>query len=461
METISSVAEMRRFLRENQRPIYYFGNVAHHLLGLDGWVGNFEFVCRVDSFDGRHPHLFVPRDVGHDDVPEEEVVVGLLQNREVIDHIAARGGDPVALFLMFDERIEALCAELGMEIWFPAARARVTYGDKVKTVRLGNLAGAPSVPNVLAKVERYEQLLGVARQSGLGSDLVVQTPFGESGSTTFFIASADDWRRHAAEIATQAEVKIMKCVNCRTATLEACVTRCGTVVGPLLGEITGLAASPHWAGNEASAEAFPEKVRTTARDEAVRLGDALSTHGYRGYFDLDFLINEDGEVYLGELNPRLTAATPITSRALRHGVPLFLFHLLEYCGADFDLDVPSLNARSADPSAIESWSEIVVACTTDAPGTVSEAPPSGIWRLGEEGDVAYQRFDCLGDSLNPESEAFFLRVVGPGDRYYQGAGLGIVLTRDRVATGGSEFNDLARAWISGLEMHYRTRPEAT
>jgi hypothetical protein len=462
MAKITSVEQMRHFFRENRRPIYYFGNATHHLLGMDEWVRDFTFVCRVDCFDGHHPNLFVPREMGHDDVPEEDVVERLLRNREVTDFIAARGSRPAALFLMFDERAEALCTALGMEIWFPGAGARATYGDKVETVRIGNAAGAPSVPNVLGKVERYDQLLDLARQARLGSDLVVQTPFGVSGQTTFFIATVDDWRRHEAEIVAQHEVKIMKRLECRSTTLEACVTRCGTVVGPLLGEITGLELTPHeggWGGVELFPDAFPERLRAKASDYAARFGNELLSHGYRGYFDLDFLIDQDGEVYLGELNPRLTAVSPITSRAIRDGVPLFLFHLLEYSGADFDLDVAALNARWADPGSIESWSEIVVACTSGQAGVVAEAPPSGIWRLSDEGDVSYRRFDHLGTTLESEREAFFLRVIGPGDLCYQGVGLGILMTRGRVTTDGSELNDTARAWIRGLNGHYRTRPE--
>ena len=38
--------------------------------------------------------------------------------------------------------------------------------------------------------------------------------------------------------------------------------------------------------------------------------------GYRGYFDLDFLIDQDsGDVYLGELNPRVCGASPMTNHA--------------------------------------------------------------------------------------------------------------------------------------------------
>lgn len=462
MGAITSVADVRRFFREYRRPIYYVGHATHHLVGMDGWVDSLKYICRVDCFDGRHPNLYVPREITRDDMPEEDVVNRLLRCGDVVDYINGRGGDPAAIFLMFDEATEALCAKLGMEIWFPPADARSRFGNKVDTVRLGDAAGVPSVPNVLAKVEHYDELMRLADRAGLGRRLVVQTPYGVCGQTTFFISSEDDWRRDAAEIAAQPEVKVMRRIDCRGSTLEACVTRCGTVVGPLLSEIIGRKElTPDeggWCGNEVSPEAFTEEVRVQASDYAAKIGDQLLTSGYRGYFDVDFLIDQDsGEVYLGEINPRITGASPITNRSGGAGLPLFLFHLLEFSGTDFKIDVKDLNARWADPRSIDSWSEVVVASTSDESGIVAQAPPSGIWRLDEHGDVTYERFDYLGIDVAAEREAFYLRVTGPGDHYHRGVGLGILLTHGRLTSDDLELNETARAWIRGLTAHYRLR----
>ena len=50
---------------------------------------------------------------------------------------------------------------------------------------------------------------------------------------------------------------------------------------------------------------------------------------------------EDNECYLGELNPRISGASSITNVTAGSyaDVPLFCFHLLEYSGVDFDLDM--------------------------------------------------------------------------------------------------------------------------
>ncbi len=142
------------------------------------------------------------------------------------------------MFLMFDEKTEELADELGLEVCFPPARLRQHLDNKVVTTRIADEAGVECVPNVLAKVDSYETLRRISRD--LGPDLVIQTPFGDSGHTTFFISDEDDWRRHAEEIVAEPEVKVMKRIRPRGTAVEACVTRHGTIVAPLMTELVGL-----------------------------------------------------------------------------------------------------------------------------------------------------------------------------------------------------------------------------
>ena len=119
---------------------------------------------------------------------------------------------------------------------------------------ISNRAGVASVPNVLGKVDGYATLRKLA--APLGEQLVVQTAFGDSGHTTFFITSEDDYRKHAAEIEREPEVKIMKRIRCRGYAMEACVTRHGTLVGPLMTELVGFKElTPYrggWSGNHSA-----------------------------------------------------------------------------------------------------------------------------------------------------------------------------------------------------------------
>jgi len=466
VKNLTTISDVRLFFHRNERPIYFISATNFNLAGVDERVQHFKYINYIDCFDGRHPNVVVPKEAPHAEFESiEDITNYLLEHKEVVDYIKGRGGKPVATFLMFDEETEALCKELGIAVWFPRAKLRNRCDNKMETVRIGNKAGVPSVPNALARVAGYPQLMKIAEEHKLGHDLVIQTAFGDSGHTTFFIADEDDFAKHADEIVGEREVKIMKRINCRGATMEACATKSGTLVGSLLTEVIGRKElTPYkggWCGNEVFPGSFPEKVRTKAREMAFAFGNQLVAEGYRGYFDLDFLIDQnDGSVYLGELNPRICGASSLTNLAAfaYADAPLFLFHLLDFCGTKYDLDVAALNKRWADKNFIDSWGQLVIKSTSAAVDVVTHAPPTGIYRMGADGSVSYHRFDYHKQAIESEQEAFFLRITGPGDYRYEGADLGILITRGRVMTPKFELNDRAHAWIRGIKQYYAAKP---
>ncbi|HSM42594.1 MAG TPA: biotin carboxylase, partial [Afifellaceae bacterium] len=349
--------------------------------------------------------------------------------------------------------------------WFPKAKLRTNMDNKIETVRIGNKAGVPSVPNTLSEVKDYKHLQELCKKAGLGNDLVLQSAFGDSGHTTFFIKSEADFRKHEHEIVGEGEIKIMKRIDCRGSAIEACATKRGTIVGPLMTELVGFKElTPYrggWCGNEIFATAFPPKTRQKARELTFKFGEQLRKEGYRGYFELDFLIDKkNGDIWLGELNPRITGASSMTNHAaFAHAdAPLFLFHLLEFSGKPFDLDVEELNARWADPDMIDSWSQMVIKHTDDSVDIITEAPQSGIYRMLPDGRVVFDRFDYHRRAVESEDEAFFLRILRPGDYRYEGADLGILVTRGRSMTGNFQLTAKSKKWIEGIKSAFSARP---
>ena len=163
-----------------------------------------------------------------------------------------------------------------------AASLREHLDSKIVTTQLGNEAGAPSVPNVLTKVKDWAGLCAAAEKAGLGDELVVQTPYGDSGKTTFFISSEADWEKHSEDIIGQ-EIKVMRRINNRPVAVEAVLTRCGTIVGPFMTELIGYQnLTPDqggWCGNEMYPEVLNGENRRTATQLVRRLGDRLGPGG--------------------------------------------------------------------------------------------------------------------------------------------------------------------------------------
>jgi biotin carboxylase len=459
---LRGISEIRAFFRTNQTPIYFVSPTAFNLLGIDRWVRNLFYVNYFDSFEGTHPRVFVPQERPYREFESmEDICNELLANCEVNDEIARRGPGGKAVFVMFDEETEALAAKAGLEVALPSAELRHRLDSKIVTTQLANDAGVPSAPNTLGHARSYDELLALADEAGLGGDLVVQTPYGDSGKTTFFVKTRADWDENAEALVAE-ELKVMKRINCAASAVEAVLTRHGTVVGPVMRDLTGHPElTPHkggWCGNDIFPEALSPEHRERARVLTQRLGERLAKEGYRGFFEVDYLADLDtGELYLGELNPRISGVTSMTNvtAGAYADMPLFMFHLLEYLDVDYEVDVEEINERWAQASSVDVWSQLIVKQTYDSVELINDAPRTGIWKLDDEtGAVSFRRWANDWHSLQDESEAFYLRVLGPGDYRYKGADLGVIVTRSRLQDENDQLTERARTWIGGINAQF-------
>ena len=110
-------------------------------------------------------------------------------------------------------------------------------------------------------------------------------------------------------------------------------------------------------------EALTAKQRATAIDHVRRLGDRLAKEGYKGFLEIDVLVDlADDSVYLGELNPRISGASSMTNvtAGAYADVPLFLFHLLEFMDVDYSIDVEEINERWRELAAVDVWAQLIM-----------------------------------------------------------------------------------------------------
>jgi len=459
---LDGISEIRGFFRTNTAPVYFFGPTAFNLLGIDRWVRNFRYVAYLDSWDGGHPRVFSPKRKPYMKFESsEEINNYLLRDPEVQAFIASRGGRPKVAMLFFDEETERICAELGYEIILPSDALRRRLDSKIVTTVLGNEAGALSVPNVLAEVNSWDTLVRAAADAELGTDLVVQTPYGDSGKTTFFVASEPDWASHADSIVGQ-QAKVMKRINNEAVAVEAVLTRHGTVVGPFMIDLTGYPELTPYRGGWCGDDLFPEALTVEHRAKAIelvrRLGGRLGQEGYKGFFEVDVLIDLDtDEVYLGELNPRISGVSSMTNvtAGAYADVPLFLFHLLEYMDVDYTVDVGEINQRWRDLAAGDVWAQLIMKEPGDRVERIRAAPRTGTYQLSKDGELAFLRASHDWHPLTSEDECFFLRVYGPGDYRFKGADLGILVTKGRMQTAAG-LTGRCRRYIDGIRSWYVT-----
>ena len=470
---LRNVSEVRHFFRTNLTPIYFIGATPFNLLGLDRWVRNFTYITYYDGWDGEHPRVFSPRYKPFVEFDSGEAINNwLLLNAEVrahMTHNVPHGERPKVAMVFFDEETERICRELGYDLILPSAALRNQLDSKIETTKLGNEAGAFSVPNVLTTADTYTQLNSEARKAGLGTDLVVQTPYGDSGKTTFFITSEKDWNQHQHDIIGE-QLKVMKRINNTPVAVEAVITSSGVVVGPFLTELAGFAElTPYkggWCGNEMTPDVLTADQRTRARELVRRMGEGLRKRGYRGFFEVDVLVDLDSDdVFLGELNPRISGASAITNvtAGAYADVPLFLFHLLEYLDVEFDLDVAEINERWEELSGADEWSQMVIKETADIVEYITHSPLTGQYYLDDYGTLTYKRAALDWHPLQNGNEVFFLRIFGAGEYRWKGADLGVLVTKNPLQTKAGGPNALsirAKHFIDSIRAMYAGVPVA-
>ncbi|NDC82643.1 biotin carboxylase [bacterium] len=459
-------APLVQFFRENRRPYYFVSPTNFNLLGIEDWVSHWTHINFIDVFDGKNPTIFVPNRL---DSPVfesmEDLNQYLLEGLDVSRRIIAErqtSDQSYVMFLFFNPALESVCNELGLRPILNPHQLVHHIDSKIETTKLGDSVGVASVPNIMTTAQPYEALCEIALHAGLGSNWVIQLPYGDSGKTTFFISSQEDYETHRSELEDGTPIKLMKQIRCVGTAIEGVATRWGTFVGPLMGELIGEPSlTPYpggWCGNDINPNSFSSTLRLSAQSMTIKLGQALYEKGYRGYFEVDYLLDLDSDqLYLGELNPRISGVTALTSlsRVCQEHAPLFLFHLAEFSNYSGALNPDEFNRSSVTIAADEYSGQFIIKYTEDSIQKMADSPPSGIYRF-DNGQLFWVR-DATHPGTITTNEVFLFRIISTDDYVYHGADLAICFFRRPILNERYGLDEITRDLISTVRALFVTR----
>ena len=200
---LRNISEVRHFFRTNDVPIFFFGRhpVQPARAGPLGTQLRLHHVLR--RWDGAHPRVFTPKDKPYIEFESgEEINNWLLTNPEVRAYIASRGRGvrPKVAMVFFDNETEKICKELGYDLILPSAAAARTPGLQDRHHPAGQRGRRAERAERPDPVDDWEGLSRQRRKGRARHELVVQTPYGDSGKTTFFLDQEADWHKHSDDI---------------------------------------------------------------------------------------------------------------------------------------------------------------------------------------------------------------------------------------------------------------------
>ena len=339
---------------------------------------------------------------------------------------------------------------------------RIHLDSKIVTTELGNKAGISSVPNLLGRASSYAELMKLAGKARLGKDLVVQTPYGDSGRTTFFVASETDWDKYADKMASE-PLKVMKRINHLPGTIEGVrhpprhARR-----DPCMTDITGFGElTPYkggWCGNDVFVGGDEEGARgraahgPQARRPALQGG--LSRRLLHGLPDR----YRHAARSIWASSTRASAAParrPISSPRPMAACPIYLFHLLEFMDVDWEVDLEAIQKRWTE---FDEWSQLILKHPGDAVELISKAPASGIWRMAEDGSIKSRAPHPRLDQRHRRERGLLPARLHGGDYRYHGADMGILVARGRMQTDERRLLERAKKWAAGINGQFQCVP---
>jgi hypothetical protein len=275
--------------------------------------------------------------------------------------------------------------------------------------------------------------------------IVLQDTRLKAGKGSFIIRDFKDYQQalHSLDaMSAQGDVVVSDFVdNAIECSIQGCVTAERIYTGPLQQQIIrhpllaklDRPETEKFCGVQIMAADQGSAAHRAAQQAAEVVGADLRAAGYHGIFGLDFMLSEDGRLYLLELNPRITGATPLLSELAIDGqVPFLLLHLLELGGYDYEVSDDSLSA----------WSEgalLMLHSQNDTYSLMDDLPRSGIYRMDDGGLKRSKQSMALADASEHE---FLLQAYHPvGKRIKPGGRMACLMFRRPVADRDGRLHD--------------------
>lgn len=261
--------------------------------------------------------------------------------------------------------------------------------------------------------------------SGLGKPFVLQDVELSGGKGTFIVRDTASLRKaHTAlRAGKSSQVVLSEYIDeFRERTLQGVVTGHGIFVGPLQKQIVRdpvLANLDSVEGDkfcgveigfaDSCKFAYPEMKRLTQV-----IGNELQRDGYRGIFGVDFLVGKDSNVYVIEVNPRITGATPLLTALYDEGdIPFYLLHILELAGETYG--VSNLHTQGISGSG----SLLVIHAQNNETARIVRTMSSGVYNKNLQYVAPSVSFcDIRSDQIILQQYAAPMHDLKPGGRIF-------------------------------------------
>ncbi|MCB9096294.1 MAG: hypothetical protein H6630_01375 [Arcobacter sp.] len=399
---LNSLDQIKEYFKNNFNPIYYISLTKINLLNIDKWVNNFHYISLDNDLYSQN---FKKYNLDHDLFANI-----ILSDNVLINDITANTTKPSFIFLKYNLDTENLLKKHKFQLLNPPFYLYRELDSKIDILYLIEKIGIPTIPYIISEIKNYSDIASF--QKKFGNKLVIQSPFGSTGEGTFFIRNKHDVNKYQKHLFDKGPMRIMKEIDCKQYGIDACATRCGTILGPILTDLVGDRNLINVRGGSCGNEIFKDIIDTINKDKILeytkKIGDYLySEKKFRGSFTVDYLLDKStNTIFFGEINPRISSAGFLTNEVMSiTGIPIFLFHLLEFFDIDFNINVDEFNLSIQESINNNCFSQVILSNIEDKIDNTINIK-SGIWKMINKNSIVFVRSAESINEIRDKSEAF-------------------------------------------------------
>lgn len=409
-------------LKKITEPIFFVTNDVWRGVGLENILPNYHIVCLDD-------HLLVDyllksgvsvfcleREMGKKNVLSRTTST-ILGQPQVISFIKekSKGLAPNILFFKPQRKIDLLAEKYSFNLLGNSSELNHFFEDKISFYKICKDLYI-NIPK--GEIQKLQEINYSVTSKSFGLPFVLQFGRGWAGNSTYFIKNEVDLDKLKTKFGN-INVKLSEFIEGKTLLNNAVVFNSRVIVGKPALQIVpnrNLTASEGGTGGRS----WPVRLSKQNYDEileiTLKVGKYMADKGYKGFFGLDFLLEEKtGKIFLSENNARLTASLPFyTKLEIEKNIfPLLGYHILSF----LNKDIGSFNEDLKEQSEVEG-SEITARNTSFRAVSAQNCFKPGIYddELNFKNEAYYldssERgtvfVDCVGKDrkVNPEIEIF-------------------------------------------------------
>lgn len=449
MQKITSYHDLKNYLETN--PIYacWYGPRSSDMSDLDNIIQLAGIVsCYSSDFPKEMPSL-IYENVGEREKFSVDDLAGYFRATGQLNNFVEK--NRITAILPYDSNmeLEEFCKENRIHFLSSSDHIKDVLRDKTKIDIISRAIGLPTIPGIPGVIDEFEFDF-LANKFGL--PLFLHFAEGAGGTGNRIVHTEEEFEKVKSE-------QKGKCLNAkkyfvgRTCTIDICVTPTSVICGTLEEELIGaepLNSNPtEYVASSWFENNYSYDMRKKISGIGVALGEYVRSKGFLGCFHPDFLIGDDDEIFITELNMRFGGSCGAYSKiqTSTKQIPILALHALAFTDPGLLYDAGKINEENLKPL---DYALLVLKNNFGKPIKISRQYKSGIYTTANN-DIVFDEKAKFAD-FNDRNSIFIsgLPESNEDTTIHEGAYICEVMTRFPISDTKSKLNTQGKKLVEKI-----------